>query len=305
MLPPQRSSSLATAALTALLSFSLAACGKDTATPAIPKQDAPTARQDAPAVTTPAPPTMAARPPSPSSILYLIYQKDGDGALSYEIDDGAVANYWFGYSFDLDGRHWYTGFAYNTPEIYGAKDENAVPAPAARVNITQATFYKDSAGSDKEWTLDGADQTVGEFGAYERAGEIDKNRKVEKQPTADGRLLLAIPTTFFANGIRSSEYEVFLFDPADLDLEANLGRERWAYVGNLQAGENNDADCGEDADGRPCRRSEGTLRFGPAGRDGLPAILIAMTATGPDAGEKTGTTEYRYDTSKKQYVAQP
>lgn len=297
----------ATAALTALLSFSLAACGggDDTATPATPTQDTTAPRQDVPPVTNPAPPKMAAQPPSPSSLLYLIYQKDGDGALSYEVDDGAVATWWYGHSFDLAGRHWYTGFAYNTPEIYGPQDDNAVPAPDTRVNITAVTLFKDSADSEKEWTIDGAYPTIGEFGAYERGGEIDKTRKVESQATADGRMVLAIPVTFFANGIVSASYEVFLFDSADLQLEANAGRKRWTYVGNIAAGEDNEADCGDEAGDRACYETKGALAFGPAGADGLPTIRIAMRGTGANAEAANGITEYRYDAGQKQYQPAP
>lgn len=297
---------LATAALTSLLSFSLTACGSgdDPATSAVPKQDTPAPRQDVPPVTTPAPTKMAAQPPSPSSLLYLIYQKDGDGALSYEVDDGAVATWWYGYSFDLGGKHWHTGFAYNTPEIYGPKDESPAPAPDAKVNITAVTLFKDSADSEKDWTIDGANLTIGEFGAYERGGEVDKTRKAEHMVTADGRLVLAVPTTFFANGIKSFEYETFLFDPADLDLDINYGRKRWTYIGYIQAGEDNDASCGNEAGMMPCYQRKGTLSFGPAGADHLPTIQITMSATGADAERNAGITRYRYDAGKKQYVSQ-
>ncbi|MFD0725009.1 hypothetical protein [Lysobacter brunescens] len=254
-------------------------------------------------MTTPAPPKMAAQPPSPSSMLYLIYQKDGDGALSYEVDDGAVATWWFGHSFDLGGKHWYTGFAYNTPEVYGPKDENAVPAPGSKVNITAATLFKDSAGSEKEWTIDGAYPTIGEFGAYERAGEIDKTRKIESRETGDGRMVLAVPVTFFANGVDSASYEMFLFDSADLQLEANAGRQRWTYIGNIAAGEDNDADCGQEPGDRACYQTKGTLSFGTPGDGGLPTIRIAMSGTGTEAA--SGVTEYRYDTAGKQYQPAP
>lgn len=309
MSPPQPPGGrrLATAALTALLSFSLAACGSsdDSALSATAKQDSTAPRQDVPPVTTPAPTKMAAQPPSPSSMLYLIYQKDGDGSLSYEVDDGAIATWWFGHSFDLGGRHWYTGFAYNTPEIYGPKDDDAVPAPDSKVNITAATLFKDSAGSEKEWTLDGAMPTIGEFGAYERAGEIDKTRRIESRETGDGRMVLAVPVTFFANGLVSSSYEIFLFDSANLDLAENAGRERWAYVGNVLAGEDNDADCGQEPGDRACYASKGTLSFGAAGGGGLPTIRIAMRGTGGDAEAANGVTEYRYDAGKKQYLPSP
>lgn len=309
MSPSQRTGRrrLATAAMTALLSFSLTACGgsSDPAATATPTQDKTAPRQDVPPVTTPAPPKMAAQPPSPSSILYLIYQKDGDGALSYEVDDGAIATWWFGHSFDLGGKHWYTGFAYNTPEIYGPKDESAVPAPGDKVNITAATLFKDGAGSEKEWTIDGAFPTIGEFGAYQRAGEIDKTRRIESKDTGDGRMVLAVPVTFFENGLVTASYEVFVFDSANMDLDVNYGRKRWAYAGNVVTGEDNDADCGQEAGDRACYATKGTLSFGEAGSGGLPAIRIAMSGTGANAEAANGVTEYRYDTDKKQYLASP
>jgi hypothetical protein len=297
----------ATAALAALLSLSLAACGGngDAATTAAPGKDTPAPRQDVPPVTTPTPPKMAAQPPSPSSMLYLIYQKDGDGALSYEVDDGAVATWWFGHAFDLGGRHWYTGFAYNTPEIYGPKDDAAIPAPGDKVNITAATLFKDSAGSEQEWAIDGAFPTIGEFGAYARAGEIDKTRKLESRETGDGRMVLAVPVTFFANGVDTASYEVFLFDSADMQLEANADRKRWTYVGNVFAGEDNDADCGQEAGDRPCRASKGALSFGAPGDGGLPSIRIAMSSTGASAEASGGVSEYRYDSASKQYQPAP
>lgn len=297
----------ATAALAALLSMSLAACsGGDTpAQSAAASKDTPAPRQDVPPVTTPAPPKMAAQPPSPSSMLYLIYQKDGDGALSYEVDDGAVATWWFGHAFDLGGRHWYTGFAYNTPEIYGPKDENAVPGPGDKVNITAATLFKDSAGSDKEWTIDSAYPTIGEFGAYERAGEIDKTRKIESRETGDGRMVLAVPVTFFSNGINSFEYEIFLFDPADMNLDANYGRQRWAYIGNINAGEDNELACSSESGPVQCYKRKGTLTFSKPDQNGLPLILITMQAEGADAAANAGTTEYRYDAGQKQYQPAP
>ena len=294
----------ATAALTALLSLSLAACsGSGSAsTASVPAKAPPTAsRQDVPAVTTPNVPKKSAQPPTPSSILYLIYQKDGDGALSYEVNDHAVATYWYGYEFDAAGKHWYTGFAYNSPEIYGPVDDNHIPAPATPVNITEVTLYKESAASEKDWTIDGSSPTIGEFGAYERGGEIDTARKPERQDASENRFVLAIPTKFFADGVDSYEYEVFLFDPADLDLDVNYGRKRWTYVGNIHAGSDNGASCGNEAGNTPCVKHKGTLSFGPAGADGLPTIRIAMS--GAEAAQ--GNTEYRYDAAKKQYVAQP
>lgn len=304
-LPPPGRRRRATAALAALLSMSLAACssGDAPAQPAPPSKDTPASREDVPPVTTPAPPKMAAQPPSPSSMLYLIYQKDGDGALSYEVDDGAVATWWFGHAFDLGGRHWYTGFAYNTPEIYGPKDANPVPAPGDKVNITAATLFKDSAGSEQEWTIDGAYPTIGEFGAYERAGEIDKTRKLESRETGDGRMVLAVPVIFFANGVDTASYEVFLFDSADLQLEANADRKRWTYVGNVFAGEDNDADCGQEPGDRACYQTKGTLSFGAPGDGGLPTIRIAMSGSGAEAA--SGITEYRYDPASKQYQPAP
>ena len=41
------------------------------------------------------------KPPSADSVLYFIYQRDGDGAVSYKVDGGATVSYWYGHAFEL------------------------------------------------------------------------------------------------------------------------------------------------------------------------------------------------------------
>ena len=50
------------------------------------------------------------KPPSADSVLYFIYQRDGDGAVSYKVDGGATVSYWYGHAFELNGKHYFTGF---------------------------------------------------------------------------------------------------------------------------------------------------------------------------------------------------
>ena len=75
-----------------------------------------------PAVTNDSNRTVDVQPPSPSSALYLIYQKDGDGADSYEVENGSWTTYWYGYQFDLDGRQ------YQSP---GSSRRSTLSAPSS------------------------------------------------------------------------------------------------------------------------------------------------------------------------------
>lgn len=306
--PKERSRHLTPALMIILLAALSCACdGRplDAGKTAKPANSTSATDLDTSNVTTPSPPRIAAQPPSPSSMMYMIYQKDGDGALSYEIENGSVATYWYSHTFDLGGKHWHTAFAYSTPEKYGGPADETPPAPDTTVTIAQATMVKDSADSEKPWVFSGNDYSVGEFGAYERAGEIDKSRKLENQASADGRLVLAIPTTFFANGIKASSYEVFVFNPADLDLKANYGQKRWTHVGNIPAGEDNDADCGPDAGDRTCYRTRGILSFTATGGNDLPDIRVTLSGDAQPGAAEGQVADYAFDAGRKQYLERP
>jgi hypothetical protein len=245
-----------------------------------------------------------AEPPSPSSVLYFIYQKDGDGALSYEVENGSWTTYWYGYGFELDGKQYYTGFAYDTPFKFGKAAEESDPAPDAKATITQSTFVLTAPGTESPWAFQGSDRDVGEFGAYEKGNEIDETRKPQSYRTPAGNLMLAIPTWYLAAGTRVSSFDLLLFNPHELKVDD----QRWIYLGNVVAGEDNGAACDEEDGGKiACAKSSGTLSFVPQEGSDLPLLRVARNGTEVVSPGKTrvlgpdDVTDYRYDSAKKQY----
>lgn len=245
------------------------------------------------------------QPPSPSSVLYFIYQKDGDGALSYEVENGSWATYWYGYSFDLGGKHYFTGFAYETPGKYGKTEEESYPDPDAKVTITQATYVLTDPGTDKPWTFQGNQHFVGEFGGYEKGNVIDETRKPQTYQTPDGKLLLAVPTWYLATGVQVNTFELLLFNPHEL-LKVDV--KRWDYLGNIVIGTDNSAACDETAGAKQaCAKSTGSLSFAPQEGSSLPLLKVQRSGTDTVSAGKvrtlgpSDTYEYRYDPEKKQY----
>jgi hypothetical protein len=303
--------SLALAAM--LLALVLAGCQRTpSADPSAPAAQAAAqspstkASQDAPAMPDAAQIKPASdAPPSPSSVLYMIYQVDGDGATSYPIENGSVASYWYGHEFELGGKHYFTGFAYDTPEKYGKSDEESYPDPDAHVTLTQATFELANPGSDKAWAFQGAERYVGEFGGYEKADEVDAKRKAQSYPTPDGKkLVLAVPTTSFESGVTTSGFATFVFDPGE---RVKSDDKHWTYVGTVVTGEDNAAAC-DDGEVMPCESSSGTLSF-EAGKDGgMPVLNVARSGTTIESAGKTralgaaDAATYTYDAAKKQYA---
>ena len=245
------------------------------------------------------------QPPSPSSVLYLIFQKDGDGASSYEVENGSWATYWYGYSFDLGGKHYFTGFASQTPDKYGKSEEENNPAPDAKVTLTQATLFTTTPDAQKPWTFQGSERFIGEFGSYEKANEVDQTREAQSYETPSGKLLLAVPTWYLVSGTRVSSFDLFVFNPDEL---TKVDERRWTYLGNIVAGEDNGAACDDEAGAAmPCVKSTGALSFVAQEGADLPLIRIAMSGTEIVSAGKTRSmgsednVEYRYDSTKKQY----
>ena len=149
--------------------------------------------------------------------------------------------------------------------------------------------------------------TIGEFGAYERPPEVDTQRKPLEYRTASGKLLLAVPTETFENGITISGYALLVFTPPEKrqDETGNV----WSYVGNVIAGEDNGPACA-DGDVMPCTRSEGELVFSATATADLPRVTVQFsgnTISGPGKTRKLGPGDaviYAYDATRKQYVAQ-
>ncbi len=243
-------------------------------------------------------------PPYPGSVLYLIYGIDGDGALSYEIDNGAVASFWHGQHFDLDGKHYYTGFAYATPNKYGNDQAETFPDPGEGVSISQATFLLTAPGSERPWMLLHAQQYVGTFGAYERADALDETCKPQHQVLDNGHLLLAVPTSSFGNGVTSAGFALFTFDPDKNDLGDYEG---WVYRGTVAAGEDNEASSDEEGV-VPHVSSIGTLSFQPVPGEPMPAVQVTLSGTaiaGPGRARMLDVSDavvYAYDQTSGQYL---
>jgi len=175
------------------------------------------------------------------------------------------------------------------------------------VNLAEATFIRDPASPESPWKFRGMEPTIGEFGAYERPPEVDTQRKPLEYRTASGKLMLAVPTETFDNGITISGYTLLVFTPPE-KRQDEMGNV-WAYVGNVIAGEDNGPACA-DGDVMPCTRSDGELVFSATGTADLPRVTVQFTGntiSGPGKTRKLGPGDaviYAYDTARKQYVAQ-
>lgn len=243
------------------------------------------------------------KPPSPDSVLYFIYQKDGDGSTFYEVDYGSWVGYWYGYQFDFDGKRYFTGFGYKTPEKLGEEEQDTLTDPEGKVAISQATFLLETKGGKTAWSLVEMDGFVGEFGANEKPSAVDPARQPQSYQTQDGRFLLAVPTTDFSTGVKTAGFALFVFDPQEREP---LRDQHWAYVGTIAAGEDNSTACDE---GRvmPCVASKGVLAFKPADDGGLPTLQVALSGTTIDAPGKTralgpaDTITYDYDMGQGSY----
>jgi hypothetical protein len=265
------------------------------------------APQSADAATeTPLPPTKEEdmsqlKSPSADSVLYFIYQRDGDGAVSYTIDGGATVSYWYGHAFDLGGKHYFTGFAAKS-QGEGPEGDDGMMDPE-HVAISQATFTRVEKDGKVEWSKPDTDGYVGEFGRMGRPEQIDDSRKAQSFTTGDGRYLLAVPTLDFVNGNDVRMASLFLFDPDDKDA---LPFRKWGYVGSVPVGGDNSAACDE---GRvmPCSASSGVLAFEPAADGGLPAVKVTPSGTansGPGEVRALGPADavtYRFDANTGQY----
>ncbi|RMH91001.1 hypothetical protein EBB59_08615 [Lysobacter pythonis] len=235
----------------------------------------------------------------------MIYGIDGDGAVSYPIQNGSVATYWYGHEFELAGKRFFTGLAYDTPEKYGNDAEEAYPDPAAQVTLTQATFELTQPGTDKPWSFWGAQRSVGRFGGYERADEIDKTRQSMSHITDDHVLALAVPTRRFEAGVVTTGYAMFSFRPVKSDVEEV---KPWRYLGTVVTGTDN-ADACDDGTVIACVASTGGMSFISRGA-ALPDVEV--TRKGKEVGTDGAVNEipagsklrYRFDPATDGYVTE-
>ena len=241
------------------------------------------------------------KPPSADSVLYFIYQRDGDGAVSYKIDGGAIVSYWYGHEFDLGGKHYFTGFG-SKSQGEGPEGDDGLMDPE-HVAISQATFTRVEKDGKQEWSKPDTDGYVGEFGRMGRAEQIDDSRKAQSFTTGDGRYVLAVPTFDFVNGNDVRMVSLFLFDPDNKDA---LPFRRWGYMGGIPLGDDNSAAC-SDGQVMPCTASTGELAFEPAADGGLPSVKVTPsgnTNSGPGEVRALGPADavtYRFDANEGRY----
>ncbi len=242
------------------------------------------------------------KPPSADSVLYFIYQRDGDGAVSYKVDGGATVSYWYGHAFELNGKHYFTGFGTRSVGE-GPEGDNGMMDPE-HVAISQATFTRVEKDGKVEWSKPDTDGYVGEFGRLGRADEIDTSRKAQGYATADGRYVLAVPTRDFMNGEEVQSFAMFLFDPDGKDA---LSFRLWGYVGSVRVGGDNQAAC-SDGQVMPCTASTGDLAFEPASDGGLPALKVTPSGnTNAGSGKvralgPADAVTYRFDANAERYT---
>ena len=240
------------------------------------------------------------KPPSADSVLYFIYQRDGDGAVSYKVDGGATVSYWYGHAFDLKGKHYFTGFG-SKSEGEGPEGENGMMDPE-HVAISQATFTRVEKVGKAEWSKPDTDGYVGEFGRMGRAEQIDESRKAQSFTTGDGRYLLAVPTRDFVNGTDVRMFALLLFDPDNVDA---LGFRQWGYLGSIPVSYDNSDAC-DGGEVMPCAASSGMLAFEHTGA-GLPDLKVVSKGTTIAAPGKVrdmteaDTVVYTFDQSTQRY----
>ncbi|MFD4840054.1 hypothetical protein ACFWP0_21315 [Achromobacter sp. NPDC058515] len=250
-------------------------------------------------------PRAAVAPPDGGTVLYFTHDVDGKGATSYEVANGSIATYWFGHAFELDGTQYFTGFSWDTRERYGKPGEDDV-GPGTQVNLAEATFILTDPSAERPWKFRGMEHTIGEFGAYERADEVDTTRKPLEHRTSSGKLVLAVPTESFDNGITVSGYAIFVFTPPEKRLD-DAKDKVWAFLGSVLAGEDNSLACA-DGDVMPCTRSTGELVFSENGNGDMPLLTVkpsGTTISGPDKTRQLGAADvaaYAYDAASKAYV---
>lgn len=246
----------------------------------------------------------ALKPPSADSVLYFIYQRDGDGATTYQVDGGATVSYWYGHEFDFKGKHYFTGFASKSEGDEGPDGDAGMMQEPGHVAISQATFTRVEKDGKQAWSKPDTDGYVGEFGKNAQPEDIDASRKVQSHETQDGRYLLAIPTRDFTNGVATEMFALFLFDPDNVDP---LRFRAWGYLGSIAAGSENSAACDGGAV-MACASSTGVLSFGPEADAGLPRLKVALTGetvAGPGQVRALGDQDaiaYRFDANSGRYT---
>ena len=240
-------------------------------------------------------------PPRPGIVLADVYGEKGDGSASYALEDKTLVSFWRGETYEVGGKRFYTGFAFHAPKSDGDDD---LPDPETGVGITQATYLLDDIQGKPAWTLFHAQPDVGSFGGYGKPDMPDKTRATQRYAMKNGHLLLAIPTSRFADGVKTTGFAILTFDPAKNDLGDYKG---WQYVGTAATGEDNGAAC-DDEGPMKCAVSTGTLNFVAPKAGVMPTLQIAMqgkVVSGPGKTRTLGASDTRthvYDSAAKHYM---
>ncbi len=240
-------------------------------------------------------------PPEPGEVLRAIYKEAGDGSSSYEIDNQVWASYWYGHTYQIKGRQYFTGFAYSTKET--SDGDSATAAPADQVEISQATYALSPEGAVTVWEFVGAKRDVGRFGGRERANSIEEGQSPVTYLMSNGDYLIAVPTWYLETGVRMTSSEVFLL---------SLVQNRWRYLGNIATGEDNSASCDDvtpKGEGLPpCAVSTGSLEFYLRPGQAMPSIRVTRKGKVVDSPNKTrdlgplDSREYFYDMAVSKYA---
>jgi len=237
-------------------------------------------------------------PPPAGRVLADVYGEKGDGSASYALEDKTVVSFWRGETYEVAGKRFYTGFAYHAPK------DDELPGPATGVGISQATYLKDDIQGKPAWTLFHAQPDVGTFGGYGKPDQPDRTRVAQRYVMRNGHLLLAIPTSRFADGVKSTGFAILSFDPAKNDLGDYKG---WQYVGTVATGEDNGAAC-DDEGPMKCVVSKGALAFVAPKSGVMPTLQVTMQGKVVSGPGKTRTLDAKdtinhvYDSAARHYV---
>lgn len=231
------------------------------------------------------------QPPAADSVLRLISEVDGEGALSYPLANGATVNFWHGVTFNVQGQTYYTGFAWISPAVPGPQQDD-YPDPARQAVLAQATFVL---GEDAQapWRWEGSELAIGQFGSHGRGNAVDAHGQAQTLPLHNGDLLLAVPSLQDLPGETGRALEILHFRAA---LPTAVEDRRWRHLGTLQTGSDNTASCGQANPRIACRTVHGVVRFIDEPGQRFPVISVAYPDTGVEAA-----VEYRYDAGSRTY----
>lgn len=220
-----------------------------------------------------------------------------------ELEDGVTATFWYGKELDFDGKHYYAAFVWHTRDSAARQGEDFA-APDVQVRLADATFELTHPGQTPAYSILSIERKIGFFGGREKPEEVDTKRQALEHRTADGRLLLAVPTATFEDGIVTKGYTLFVFNPNKKPEDDGW---IWAHVGQVRTGEDNSAAC-DDGAVMPCIGSDGELSF-VAGQESLPQVQVKVSGTTFQGPEKVrplvaaDNLTYVYDSKTQQYIS--